>query len=197
VGSGALVSLLSSTRQTIAQSTTRPPPTDTKSVPTDPFILLLRGVYTPVTDGDLGLSSINLADGTYSRTKIYPVFGVPSAEDGNEQSNNVQTTPIGYFYAPLANSNNNLCAYQLPGGAIAMEFSNNTGPPGFNGFVNHDDGHGGIFMQGTFELSITEATGIYAGFLNGANYMVDRLHQLPNGRLDEFCFCNISKYPFP
>jgi hypothetical protein len=201
VGSGALVSLLSSTRQTIAQSTTHPPPTDIKSVPTDPFILLLRGIYVPITKGpDLGLSGIDLTDGTYSRTKIYPVFGVPSAENGDEmQSNNVQTTPIGNFYVPLANPNNPLCAYQLPGGAIAMEFLNPPAgaPPGFNAFVNHDDGHGGIFMQGTFELNITDANGIFESFKNGANYMVDRLHQLPDGRLNEFCFCNISQYPFP
>jgi hypothetical protein len=198
VGSGALASLLSSTRQTIAQSTTPPPPTDIKSVPTDPFILLLSGIYVPITNGpNLDLSGIDLSDGSYSRTRIYPVFGVPSAENGDEmQSNNVQTTPIGNFYVQF---NGSLCAYQLPGGAIAMKFLDTPvgAPPGFNAFVNHDDGHGGIFMQGTFELTITDANGIFEGFKNGANYMVDRLHQLPDGRLNEFCFCNISQYPFP
>jgi len=28
------------------------------------------------------------------------------------------------------------------------------------------------------------------------NHMVDD-RQLPNGKVDEFCFCNISQYPYP
>ena len=104
-GSGALVSLLTSTRQTIAQSTTGVPPTDTKTVPTDPFILLLRGIYVPIIRGpDLGLEGIDLSDGTYSRTRIYPVFGIPSAdnENQNEKDINVNKTPIGNFYVQLS-----------------------------------------------------------------------------------------------
>jgi hypothetical protein len=58
-GSGALAALLSSTRQTIAQATdtAAPPPTNTKSLPADPFILLLHGIYVPIPSGrgpDLG-----------------------------------------------------------------------------------------------------------------------------------------------
>jgi hypothetical protein len=210
-GSGALVSLLTSTRQTIAQATdnTTAPPIDTKTVPTDPFILLLHGIYVPIPSGsgpNLGLSGINLMDGTYSRTRIYPVFGVPDAQNANQlaqltsadqsESNNVPTTHIGNFYVQL---DGNLCAYELPNGAIAMTFLPPPAgaPPGFNAFVPHPDGLGGNYLEGTFELTITDATGIYKQFKGGHNHMVDRLHQLASGRLNEFCFCNISQYPFP
>jgi hypothetical protein len=201
-GSGAVMSLLSSTRQSIAQATnnTTAPPTDTKTVPTDPFILLLHGIYVPIPSGsgpNLGLSGINLMDGTYSRTRIYPVFGVPDADNEDErESNNVPTTRIGNFYVQL---NGSLCAYELPNGAIAMTFLPPPAgaPPGFNAFEPHPDGLGGNYLEGTFELTITDATGIYEQFKGGHNHMVDRLHQLASGRLDEFCFCNISQYPFP
>jgi hypothetical protein len=101
-GSGALAALLSSTRQTTAQTTndtTTPPPTVTTTVPTDPFILLLRGIYVPITSGpNLGLHGINLDDGTYSRTSIYAVFGVPDPEGADErESNNVPTKPSATF----------------------------------------------------------------------------------------------------
>jgi hypothetical protein len=187
VGSGALVSLLSPTRRTMAQATS------TKAVPTDPFILLLRGVYVPITDGpNLGLQGINLDDGTFSRTRIYPVFGIPGAdnEDENEHTN-VAKEPVGNFYVRLVpQTEGNICAFDLPGGAIAMEFLS-------GGFTPHDDGVGGQYLEGTFELTITDATGIYKDFKGGHDHMVDRLHQLASGRLDEFCFCVISQYPFP
>ena len=70
-------------------------------------------------------------------------------------------------------------------------------PPGFNGFVPFDDGNHGFFLEGTFELQILEATGVYQPFKGGHNHMVDKLHQLANGQFDEFCFCNISTYDFP
>jgi hypothetical protein len=62
------------------------------------------------------------------------------------------------------------------------------------------DGSGGQYDEGTFELEILEATGIYSAFAGGHNHMVDKLHQLApiaNGRFDEFCFCIISQYQFP
>src|SRR5437867_2058476 len=68
------------------------------------------------------------------------------------------------------------------------------------------DGRGGQFDEGTFELAILEATGIYRRFKGGHNHMVDRLHQLKAGPpfagfsssgYDEFCFCIISQYQFP
>ena len=70
-------------------------------------------------------------------------------------------------------------------------------PPGFNDFVPFPDGHNGVFLEGTFELMIIEATGVYGAFQGGHNHMVDKLHQLANGQFDEFCFCNISTYQFP
>jgi hypothetical protein len=70
-------------------------------------------------------------------------------------------------------------------------------PPGFQSFVPFPDGQGGSFLEGTFELGIIEATGAYQAFQGGHNHMVDRLHKLADGQLDEFCFCNISTYAFP
>jgi hypothetical protein len=142
---------------------------------------------------NLGLSAVNLSDGSYSRTLIYPVFGIPESRD--------QDRFIGKFYVQFAG---NLCAYDLPGGAIAMKFND---PPagvptelGFNNFSSlpFPDGQGGSYLEGTFELMILEATGIYRAFQGGHNHMVDRLHQLADGTsFDEFCFCNISEYEFP
>src|SRR5262249_19604479 len=62
--SGAIAAVLASPRRVVAEDANRP---------NDPFILLLHGIYQPVVTGpDLGLSSVNLSDGTYSRTRIYP-----------------------------------------------------------------------------------------------------------------------------
>ena len=171
---GALVALLSSSGQVMAHEADEP---------SDPFILLLKGVYHPVVRGPkLGLSTVNLNDRTYSTTKIYPVFGIAgSGSDDNREA-------IGNFFVQF---NGTLCAYQLPGGAIAMQFQ-----PGAD-FTPHPDGHGGNFLEGTFELNIIEATGVYRAFKSGHNHMVDKLHNLANGSFDEFCFCVISTYPFP
>lgn len=185
---GALAALLSPRGRLMAQ--------DGKPGPYDPFILLLSGVYQPVppvlpshNGPNLGLTSVNLFDGSYSRTLIYPVrVGIPDSTN--------QEKAIGNFYVQFAG---NLCAYDLPGGAIAMQFNPIPvgAPPGFNNFVPFPDGQGGVFLEGTFELQILEATGVYSAFKGGHNHMVDRLHQLANGSFDEFCFCNISTYQFP
>jgi hypothetical protein len=70
---------------------------------------------------------------------------------------------------------------------------------GFNTLVPFADGKGGFFLEGTFELSILDATGIYKRFKGGHNHMVDRLHQLDAAgtKFNEFCFCHISSYQFP
>ena len=104
---------------------------------------------------NLGLSTVNLSDGSYSKTEIYPIFGVQGSTD--------QDKAIGNFYVQF---NGNLCAYDLPGGAIAMRFNPVPAgaPPGFNGFVPFPDGMGGTYLEGTFELTILEATGIYRDF---------------------------------
>jgi hypothetical protein len=183
--------LLATPRRVMAQQTVSTG--EQTVVPNDPFILLLTGLYQPVPVGrgpanNLGLSTVNLSDGTYSRTKIYPVFGIPESRD--------QDGAIGNFYVSLATFK---CAYDLPGGALAMQFQPAPAgaPPGYNGFVAFPDGKGGQYDEGTFELEILEATGIYSAFAGGHNHMVDRLHALADGNFDEFCFCNISKYQFP
>ena len=39
----------------------------------DPFVVLLKGLYQPVVHApNLGLSLVDLNDGSYSKTKIYP-----------------------------------------------------------------------------------------------------------------------------
>ena len=43
-----------------------------------------------------------------------------------------------------------------------------------------DDGQG-RFLEGTFELTVLEATGVYRPFIGGHNHMVDELHLLPPG----------------
>jgi len=184
---GALAALLASPVRLMAE--------ENDGRPNNPFILLLKGLYQPVPVGDgpannLGLSAVNLSDGSYSRTLIYPVFGIPESRD--------QDKFIGKFYVQMTG---NLCAYDLPDGAIAMQFASSPvlQDIGFNTFVPFPDGKGGFFLEGTFELMILEATGIYRAFQGGHNHMVDRLHQLDAAgtKFDEFCFCNISQYEFP
>ena len=177
---GALAALLSS--RAAAQGV---------SVPHDPFILLLQGIYQAVPpwppvisdNGDnLGLKAVHINDGSYSRTLIYPVLGV--AGSPNE--------PIGNFYVQF---NGDLCAYDLPGGAIAMQFTKSAGAAVQRnfGFVVQDR-VGGYYFKGTFELTILEATGVYSSFKDGHNHMVDTLHKLSDGiSYDEYCVCHISK----
>jgi hypothetical protein len=182
---GALAALLASPGRVLAEDT---------DTPNNPFILLLTGLYHPVVHGPkLGLSSVNLDDGSYSTTKIYPVFGVPDSKNEDKQDDRA----IGNFYVSLKTG---LCAYQLPGGAIAMQFTGGS----FQMII--PDGSGGQYDEGTFELTILEATGIYSAFQGGHNHMVDRLRQLvagapftgfPLSGYNEFCFCIISQYPFP
>ncbi len=182
---GALALLLPSPLRVMAKE---------RDLPNDPFIVLLKGLYRPVPRGqgphdDLGLPGIHLSDGTYLTTKIYSIFGVSESSK--------QDRAIGNFYVSFGGI---LCAYDLPGGAILMSFNGAPKYPliGYNDFLPHDDKKGGYFLQGTAELTILEATGIYKAFKGGHNHMVDRLHQLANGGgFDEFCFCNISTYQFP
>ncbi len=166
---------------------------DGRAGPEDLFIVLLKGLYQPVPagkgpDDNLGLSKVSLSDGTYSTTKIYPIFGIPGSRN--------QDKAIGNFYVQFKGM---FCAYDLPKGAIVMSFNPKpTGaPPGYSSFVPFPDGTGGNYLEGTFELTILEATGIYRAFQGGHNHMVDRLHNLANGSFDEFCLCNISQYQFP
>lgn len=189
---GALAALLSSPARILAKEE------EERDKPNDPFILLLKGLYHPVPAGEgpadnLGLTAVDLSDGSYSRTRIYPVFGVTGSRDQDRREDKA----IGNFYVSL---NSFLCAYHLPRGAIAMQFTGG----GFQMII--PDGSGGQYNEGTFELTVLEATGIYSAFQDGHNHMVDRLHQqvagapftgFPSSGYDEFCFCIISQYQFP
>ena len=147
----------------------------------DAFVLLLQGLYKPVTHGPkLELPTIHLDDGSYSTTRIFPVMGITG--DTN------LTTPIGDFFVQFTGD---LCAYHIPGqGQFSMRFGDSN-----SNFV--EDGQGGRFLIGTFELTILEANGIFRRFVGGHNHMVDKLHFLApgdgSGGFDEYCFCFISR----
>jgi hypothetical protein len=145
------------------------------------LVLLLKGLYSPVVNApDLGLSTVNLNDGSYSITKIYPVIGLPGHPD--------EKVAVGDFYVQF---DGDLCAYDIPGGTFAMRFS----PVNDTAFV--DDGVGGRYLQGTFDLTVVEATGRFRSLVGGHNHMVDKLHFLApgdgSGGIDEYCFCFISR----
>ena len=141
----------------------------------DSFVILLQGPYQPVKGcPDLGLSQVNLCDGSFSKTKIYPVSGLE--EDDSER-------PIGTFYVQFGGM---LAAYDLPRGALTMVFTGSDVMP-------VPDEQGGTFFVGTYQLDITEATGIYQSFLGGHNKMVDILHQLADGTFVEHCNCIITR----
>jgi len=146
----------------------------------DSFVVLLKGRYQPVVKGpNLGLSAVDLNDGSYSTVPIYPVSGAP----GNANPNKA----VGRFYVQFAGD---LCAYHVPGGSFAMRFTGND-------VVFEPDGVGGQFLVGTFELTVIQATGIYRPFVGGHNHMVDRLHFLApgdgSGGFEEYCFCFVSR----
>ena len=135
---------------------------------------------------NLGLIQVNVCDGSYSRTKIFSVNGLPEEEaDGGKRSgdDDRDSDRIGTFYVQFAGFH---AAYDLPGGALTMVFTT-------NGLVPVPDGQGGTYFVGTLELDITEATGIYKSFVGGHNHMVDILHQLADGTFVEHCFCIISR----
>jgi hypothetical protein len=149
----------------------------------DSFVILLKGLYTPVVHGpNLGLHTVDLNDGTYSTTKIYPVIGRPGKVNINEA--------VGDFYVQLT-TGGDLCAYDLPGGSIAMRFTS----VNFTDFI--PDGLGGQFLDGTADLTIPEATGKYRRYVGGHNLMLDRLHALApgdgSGGYDEYCVCFVSR----
>jgi hypothetical protein len=147
--------------------------------PSDSFVVLLKGRYHPVVHSpNLGLSTVDVGDGSYSTVGIYPVSGIP----GNTNQNKA----VGTFYVQF---DGDLCAYHVPGGSFSMRFTGSD-------YIFVPDGVGGQFLEGTFELTILEATGIYRPFVGGQNHMVDKLHFLApgdgSGGFEEYCFCFIS-----
>lgn len=190
IGSATLVAL-----PALAHALTLPEsaraPSKPAEAPASPFVILLAGTYERVVRcPDLGLVTVNHCDGSYSTTKIYPVSG---PDDDREQANrgnhrgdrNRETEKaIGNFYVSLGGDVP--VAYDLPGGALAMVFTGSN-------VQRIPDGQGGIFIVGTFDLNITEATGIYQSFVGGRNKMVDILHRLADGTFVEHCNCIISR----
>jgi len=149
--------------------------------PADTFSILLEGPYRPVVHApNLGLFTVDLSDGSYSKTKIFRVSGLP---EDNHPGDRDTKKAIGTFYVQFAGS---LVAYDLPGGAISMVFTNIDLKP-------VPDGQGGTYLIGTADLDITEATGVYESFVGGHNKMVDILHQLADGSFVEHCICIISR----
>jgi hypothetical protein len=119
---------------------------------------------------------------------------IPWAADGQSgcavsgtPGNKEQNKAVGNFFVQF---NGDLCAYHIPGGSFAMRFTGSD-------FVFVDDGVGGRFLEGTFELTVLEATGIYRPFVGGHNHMVDKLHFLApgdgSGGIEEYCFCFVSQ----
>ena len=148
-------------------------------LPANPFVILLRGTYKPVKRcPDLGLFLVNICDGSYLTVKMYSVSGL--SEEDEEDREQV----IGNFY--VAPGMGKPVAYDLPGGALTMVFTGDNLTP-------VPDGQGGTFLVGTFDLDITEATGVYQSFVHGHNRMVDILHRLADGTLVEHCYCVISR----
>jgi hypothetical protein len=152
--------------------------------PANTFSILLSGPYKQVAKGhgpNLGLTTVDLGDGSFSTTKIFRVSGLPEKNSGDSKTETKKG--IGNFYVQFAGS---LVAYDLPGGAISMVFTGSNAQ-------NVPDGFGGTYIVGTFDLDITEATGVYQSFVGGHNKMVDILHQLADGSFVEHCICIISK----
>jgi hypothetical protein len=158
--------------------------------PASPFVILLAGPYEPVVRcPDLGLLTVNPCDGSYSTTKIYPVSDQNEEQEANRgyqrgDRNREAEKAIGSFYVSIGG--NKPVAYDLPGGAMAMVFTGDD-------VQRIPDGQGGTFIVGTFDLNITEATGIYESFVGGQNKMVDILHRLADGTFVEHCYCIISR----
>jgi len=51
---------------------------------------------------------------------------------------------------------------------------------------------GGSILETTWDLDFIEGTGVYRSFVGGHELMIDSLHFLENGDVDEYCFCHVS-----
>jgi len=178
---GALVTLLSAPVQAAG-----PSPQDRGGQLGDTFSILLEGPYKQVLHApDLGLNMVDLDDGTFSKTRIFRVSGLPEEDRDHGNRDGDTKKPIGTFYVQFTDKRG-LAAYDLPGGALTMHFTELNLKP-------VSDGQGGTYLVGTAELDILEATGRYESFVGGHNTMVDILHMLPDGSFVEHCICIISR----
>jgi hypothetical protein len=152
----------------------------------DTFSILLEGPYRSVVHGpDLGLFEVNLGDGSFSTTKIFPISGLPNRDrdHGDRGRGTDAEDAIGNFFVQFGGM---LAVYDLPGGALKMTFTGNN-------VQRVPDGQGGTYIVGTFDLDILEATGVFGAFAGGHNHMVDILHRLPDGTFVEHCICIIRR----
>ena len=192
IGSATLASL-----PALAEALTSPAlahaPRDSSGELGNAFSVLLSGLYEPVVKcPNLGLSQVNVCDGSYSTVRIYPISGLPLGQSGQfsraDHPDNLQNdtaNPIGHFYVAIGGDSH--VAYDLPRGALTMVFTGSNAQ-------RVPDGVGGAYLVGTFDLTIVEATGIYQPFVGGHNKMVDILHILAAGAgFFEHCVCLVNR----
>ena len=165
---GALVALLSFAGEALGQA----------AVASNPFVILLEGVYEPVVNApNLGLSQVDLRDQTLVPMKV----GIYNRDSG-------VPTPtekaIGTFYVQFAGD---LCTYHIPGGSFAAQFVGGDSEIA-------DDGNGSWTETATWELNILQATGTYKPFAGGHIHMVDVFKfRSGDGTFLEHCFCHVSR----
>ena len=146
--------------------------------PSNPFVVLLEGTFVSPPDvvPDFGLDLPNLNNGIYKKVPMYNIdSGVPGPTD----------EAVGTFYAL---GGEGYFAYDLHKGALTAMMIMGTSVTEVT-----PDGEGGIYITGTYELDILEATGIYRSFAGGHIHMVDVLHRTAAGIFVEHCFCYISR----
>jgi hypothetical protein len=132
-----------------------------------------------VTDAEYAVIARHIATVlTKYKVKIYPVSGLPGD----------QNQAIGTFYVRIGGD---LCAYDLPGGSFSAKFNFATGAH-FTMLPPSPTAGQSWTLDGTFELDILEATGIYQPFVGGHIHMVDILKfRAGDGTQLEDCFCHI------
>ena len=145
--------------------------------PSNRLFVLLEGTFQPAgLVPDLGLELPNLNNGRYLKVPMYHLdSGVPGPTD----------EAVGTFYAL---GGEGFFCYDLGKGALTAMMIMGTSVT-----ERIPDGAGGVFINGTYELEILEATGIYRSFTGGHIHMVDELHVTAAGSFIEHCFCFISK----
>ena len=150
--------------------------------PSNPFVTLLEGIYEPVAEvPDLGLSG-DIDNGSVLKIGIFNIdSGIPSPSD----------KVAGTFYVQFPVGD--LCAYDFPKGKILANFTFVDDVTTFTYFPDPVSGPSWI-LEGTEELDILEATGIYRSFAGGHIHMVDRLeYRASDDKLIEHCFCHYSR----
>src|SRR4051795_2516403 len=108
IGSATVVSL-PALAQALAGPASTSSPLDTGGGLGNKFSVLLSGLYQPVAKcPDFGLSTVNVCDGSYSTTKIYPISGLPAGESDQFNHGNRRddfrcetANAIGDFYVAI------------------------------------------------------------------------------------------------